>query len=71
MRVLVVGANGLIGGYVTARLIAEGHDVVGAARALDMASRREPRPTWVRADMARMSAKDWQPLLRGVDAVIN
>jgi len=71
MRVLVIGANGLIGGYVTARLIAEGHDVVGAARNLDLARRREPRATWVGADMARMSAADWRPLLRGVDAVIN
>ena len=52
MRVLVIGANGLIGGYVTARLIAEGHDVVGAARNLDLARRREPRATWVGAGMS-------------------
>jgi uncharacterized protein YbjT (DUF2867 family) len=71
MRVLVVGANGLIGGYVTTRLIAEGHNVVGTARSLDLARRREPRATWVRADMARTSAADWRPLLSSVDAVIN
>ena len=33
MRILVLGAYGLIGGYVCARLLAEDHVVVGVGRA--------------------------------------
>jgi uncharacterized protein YbjT (DUF2867 family) len=32
MRVVVVGAYGLLGGYVTARLLRDGHQVVGVGR---------------------------------------
>ena len=71
MRVLVVGAYGLIGSYVTARLLAQGHEVVGAGRDIRRARRRWPQVSWLRADLGRMAAADWRPHLGGVDAVVN
>jgi uncharacterized protein YbjT (DUF2867 family) len=71
MRVLVVGAYGLIGSYVTARLLAEGHDVVGTGRNIHKATRRWPAARWIQIDISRMSAAGWRPHLDGVDAVVN
>jgi uncharacterized protein YbjT (DUF2867 family) len=71
MRVLILGGYGLIGSYVTARLLAAGHEVVGLAR--DMReTRRFARVRWVEGDLARMTKpEDWAPLLDGVTAVVN
>jgi uncharacterized protein YbjT (DUF2867 family) len=71
MRILVVGAYGLIGSYVTARLLVEGHEVVGVGRDVRRAARRWPGARWIQADLARMTARDWRPRLAGVDAVVN
>lgn len=71
MRVLVIGAYGLIGGYVTARLLRDGYEVVGVGRDVTTAARRMPRVQWVRADIAAMDASAWRSLLAGVDAVVN
>ena len=71
MRILVVGAYGLIGGYVTARLLAEGHEVVGVGRDLTAARRRFPEVRWARVDLRRTDAESWAALLQGADAVIN
>jgi uncharacterized protein YbjT (DUF2867 family) len=71
MRILVVGAYGLIGSYVTARLLAEGHAVVAAGRDVGKAVRRWPQARWIQVDLARMNAEDWRPHLHGVDAVVN
>jgi uncharacterized protein YbjT (DUF2867 family) len=71
MRILVVGAYGLIGSYVTARLLAEGHEIVAAGRNVRQAARRWPRARWVRADLSRMTSADWKPHLDGVEAVVN
>jgi uncharacterized protein YbjT (DUF2867 family) len=71
MRILVVGAYGLIGSYVTARLLADGHEVVGAGRKIRRAQRRWPRVHWIQADLGRMTAADWRPHLEGVDAAVN
>jgi uncharacterized protein YbjT (DUF2867 family) len=71
MRVLVVGANGLIGSAVAARLVAQGHEVVAATR------RRLPIPsplltTEVVIDVARaVDPADWSAHLLGIDAVVN
>lgn len=71
MKVLVVGAYGLIGGYVTARLVAEGHAVIGVGRNIDVARRRVPGVAWVRANLATTTQDQWAVHLANVDAVIN
>jgi uncharacterized protein YbjT (DUF2867 family) len=71
MRVVVIGAYGLIGSYVVARLLAEGHDLVGVGRDIAMARRRFPRVSWALADLAATSVADWAALLRAADAVVN
>jgi len=71
MRVLVVGASGLIGSYVVARLLADGCEVLGVSRHVAQARQRWPRAEWLEADLGRMFAADWAAPLRGVDAAIN
>lgn len=71
MRIMVIGAYGLLGGYVTARLLADGHAVLGVGRDVRAAARRFPAVEWVSADLREMSAADWQRLLGDVDAVVN
>ena len=53
MRVLVTGASGFIGRHLVARLGAEGHEVVGAARNLKQARRLIPGIVWVHGDLDR------------------
>jgi len=63
--VLVVGANGYLGGYVAAACVAAGWRVL---RGIRVARREDERA----ADLARMTrAADWHASLRGVDAVVN
>jgi uncharacterized protein YbjT (DUF2867 family) len=72
MRILVTGAYGLIGSAVLARLHREGHALIGAGRAIEEARRRLPYARWIVADFGRLtSAPAWQPLLSGIDAVVN
>ena len=69
MRILIVGASGLIGSAATSRLAAEGHHVIAAGRRIG------PGLTNVsplRIDVARANKPDdWTKYLSGVDAVIN
>jgi len=72
MRVLVTGANGLIGSACLARLRRDGHDLVGTARDLRDAQRRFPYAAWRAADFDRLTTPaNWQSLLTGIDAVVN
>ncbi|KSB88145.1 NADH-ubiquinone oxidoreductase [Caulobacter vibrioides] len=71
MRIVVVGAYGLIGSYVTARLLADGHGVVGVGRDLVQARRRFPTVDWRAADLRTATAADWTALLADADAVVN
>lgn len=72
MRVLLIGATGLIGSAVAARLAADGHEMVGVARKLDAAARRVAAGRWVRLDLRDATRpEDWLPHLFGIDAVIN
>lgn len=71
MRILVIGAYGLIGGFVTACLMAEGHQVTGLGRDVAAARRRFPAVRWVEADLRRMPSERWLGLLREADAVVN
>jgi len=52
VRVLLTGATGLIGSAVAARLAADGHEILGVARALDAAARRVAVARWI-SDMPR------------------
>jgi uncharacterized protein YbjT (DUF2867 family) len=72
MRVLVTGAYGLIGAACLARLHAAGHDLVAAGRSIRRARRGLPYAQWIAADFSQLaSAEAWQPLLQGIDAVVN
>ncbi len=63
MRVLVVGASGLIGGHVVERLRERGHGVVAVART--------PRVGVDHAvDAATASPRTWQPIVAGCDGVV-
>lgn len=71
MRIAVIGAYGLIGSYVSARLVVDGHEVMGLGRDIDAARRRFPALDWKRADLAEATVADWTAMLRGVEVVVN
>lgn len=72
MRILLLGATGLIGSAIAARLGREGHEVIGVARAVDSLARRVPVQGWVRLDLREIEGPaDWLPHLQGIDAVVN
>jgi uncharacterized protein YbjT (DUF2867 family) len=69
VRVLVVGASGLIGTAITARLLDEGHSVLAVGR-----TALPPRPGLQSFYLDLRSATDpkaWTPLLANIDVVIN
>lgn len=66
--VLVVGANGFLGGFIVSALRAAGITVVRGIRLHGRAPAADERD----CDLARMrSPEDWREALRGVDAVVN
>ena len=72
MRILVIGATGLIGSAIAARLRSDGHHVTGLGRG----GRTPPRglgfDAWIPLDVRNATAPaDWLPHLAGVDAVVN
>lgn len=71
MRIVIIGAYGLIGSYVSARLTADGHRTVGVGRDVEAARRRFPALEWKRADLATASVADWVAVLAGAEAVVN
>lgn len=74
MRILVTGAAGLIGSAVCARLKGEGHQLIGVVRPDGGARGRKPAALdgIVELDIAKATqARDWEPHLEYVDAVIN
>ena len=72
MKILVLGGYGLIGAAVVARLLEDGHSLVGLGRDVSRARLRMPSIEWVEADMARLlDASAWLPVLGGVDVVVN
>src|SRR3954468_13019164 len=72
MRVLVIGATGLIGSAVVARLLDAGVEVRALARRTERARRSQPDADWVSLDIARATRpEDWRSCLAGIDAVVN
>lgn len=72
MRILLLGATGLIGSAVAGRLSAAGHQVTGVARHTGSAARRLPVQRWILLDLRNVRApQDWLPHLAGIDAVVN
>lgn len=71
MRVLVVGATGLIGSALVARLLSSGEEVVGVARDIARASLAQPSATWLSLDLGATESEQWRRHLDGVDAVAN
>lgn len=72
MRVLILGAYGLIGLAIARTLHAAGHDVTGLGRSAGTGPRLLPGIRWVHMDLAALQrARDWQVLLADVDVVVN
>ncbi|HZH42931.1 MAG TPA: SDR family oxidoreductase [Lysobacter sp.] len=72
MRVLVIGASGLIGSALVDALRAAGHDVAVGVRRVEAARVQWPGLRVVGVDFARdQAAVDWVGRLQGVDAVVN
>jgi uncharacterized protein YbjT (DUF2867 family) len=72
MRVLVIGATGLIGTTIVARLIEAGCEVVGIARRTAAAARSIPAAQWITLDIATVKRPEvWFSCLTGIDAVVN
>lgn len=72
MRVLVLGAYGLIGAEVVRRLRADGVNVVGFGRSVAKGRRLFPEMDWRAGDLRTLTtADDWAPLLGAIDAVVN
>ena len=71
MRIMVVGAYGLIATYVVSRLLSDGHKLIGVGRDISAARRRVPEVHWVQGDLGSTSVEEWSLLLRQVDAVVN
>lgn len=72
MKILVTGAYGFIGSAVTARLSADGHEIIGVGRRIAEARTRRPDIRWIALDIGRAkSPEDWLPHLQGMEAVVN
>ncbi|MGO4704390.1 NAD-dependent epimerase/dehydratase family protein [Microvirga sp. 2MCAF38] len=72
MRVLVLGAYGLIGLPVVLKLLDAGHGVTGLGRSVTRARVSHPDVIWLERDIAQLTdAAAWLPVLSNVDAVVN
>lgn len=72
MRVLVLGAYGLLGLEIVRALRRAGYGVTGFGRTLAIGRRLVPEIRWVHGDMRRMQKpEDWAQALHGIEAVVN
>jgi uncharacterized protein YbjT (DUF2867 family) len=72
MRVLVLGAYGLIGFELVRALRRAGHEVVGLGRDATQRNRLPPDVQWQAADMSQLlQPAQWAAILRDIDVVVN
>jgi uncharacterized protein YbjT (DUF2867 family) len=72
LRILLIGATGLIGSSIAARLLDEGHEVIAVGRGTDAPARRVGASGWIRMDLRNATTADaWMPHLSEIDAVVN
>jgi uncharacterized protein YbjT (DUF2867 family) len=72
MNILILGATGFIGSVVAARLVADGHTVIGLGRNPARARLKQPAIDWRRADLSRMTKPaDWDDILKDQHVVVN
>lgn len=71
MRVLVLGAYGLIGSAIVARLARDGHEVIAAGRSRGYAAQRLGAASFIRIDLAEAATGPWTALLAGIEAVVH
>lgn len=72
MRVLVLGAYGLLGLEIVRALRQAGYGVTGFGRSLATGRRLVPDIRWVHGDMRRMQTPaDWADALHGIEVVVN
>ena len=72
MRILVIGAYGLIGLELCRQLHARGHEITGLGRDVTKGARLAPNIGWVSGNIAAMgSPSAWSEIVANIDVVIN
>ncbi|WP_231278354.1 NAD-dependent epimerase/dehydratase family protein [Rickettsia bellii] len=72
MRILVTGANGFIGSYITAALLKSNYEVVCAVRDIESTRKKFPTAEIIHCDFnTALSPQDWINKLEKIDIVIN
>jgi len=72
LRVLLLGATGLIGSAIAARLHGDGHEVLAVTRSQGPDAMRLPVAQRAEMDIrAATTPEAWLPHLKGMDAVVN
>lgn len=71
LRIFIVGANGFIGSYITAKLLKEGHEVVCAVRDVEAVKLKFPSAGIVYFDLNKDIPSGIVQELKTIDVVVN
>jgi len=72
MKILLTGASGFIGSFLTAALIADGHEIIAALRNPKAIEDKFPGISTFKIDLnTATDPKAWEPYVKGIDAVVN